>query len=97
VSKREYDKEFKIQAVRLVEEEGLSQAKVGRDLGVSHVNISRWVEQYGKHKSDAFPGKGKLRPEDQRIRDLEKQLKRVTMEREILKKALAFFGKEELG
>lgn len=94
--KRKYSKEFKLETVRMIEEDGQSQAQVSRDLGLHDQLVSRWVREYREAKAKAeaaFPGKGKLSPTDQKIRDLEAQLRRVTMERDILKKATAYFAK----
>lgn len=87
-----YTKEFKLGAAQLVVQEGKRAAAVCRDLGVSPSALSRWVTDYKKSGAGAFPGKGYLTPEDQRIRDLEKKLKRAEMERDLLKKTIAFFA-----
>ncbi len=89
-----YSNEFKFDAVRLVIEEGLSQAEVARRLGITTNSISAWVRAYRKDKRDAFPGKGHQTPEQERIRQLEKENRELRMERDILKKATAFFAKE---
>jgi len=78
-------KEFKIEAAKKVVEQGEQQAAVARNLGVTAGQIHRWVVDYKENGDTSFPGKGKLRPEDERIKALEAQLKRVTMERDILK------------
>ena len=86
-------KEFKIEAAKKVVEQGEAQAAVARNLGVTPGQIHRWVADYKENGDTSFPGKGKLRPEDERIKALEAKLKRVTMERDILKKATAYFAK----
>ena len=86
-------KEFKEAAAKKVVEQGEAQAAVARNLGVTAGQIHRWVTEYKQNGATSFPGKGKLRPEDERIRALEAQVKRVTMERDILKKATAYFAK----
>ncbi|AFN73781.1 transposase IS3/IS911 family protein [Melioribacter roseus P3M-2] len=93
-TRRTYDKEFKLSAVKMVTEEGMSVAEVSRDLGISENSIHRWKKKYLEDKNNAFPGKGKLKPEDEEIRRLERELKRVKMERDILKKAISFFSKD---
>lgn len=90
--RRSYTKEFKEEAAKMVVDQGMKNSEVAKDLGVNPNVLSRWVLQYQANGGDAFPGKGRLAPEQQRIRDLEKQLKRVTQEREILKKAIAYFA-----
>ena len=88
---KRYTKEFKDGAVKLVVEQGMSQSQVGRDLGVNPNLISRWVRQSESDGESAFRGKGRLKPQEDQVRKLEQQLKRMTMERDILKKAMAYF------
>ena len=95
-SRRKYSKEFKLEAIKLVEEGGTSQAQVSRDLGLNEQVLSRWMREYKEAQAKAeaaFPGKGALSPSDQRVKDLESQVRRLTMERDILKKATAYFAK----
>lgn len=95
VKKRnQYTTEFKQDAVGLVTEHGYSYAEAGRSLGVNPNMISRWKREQAAEGADAFPGNGRMTPEQQRIRELEKQNRRLQMERDILKKATAFFAKE---
>jgi transposase len=91
--KRKYTREFKLEAVKLVVEQKMKQAQVARDLGMSPHLVWRWVTQYREDSDQSFPGKGRLKPEEQRLRDLEQQVTRLTMERDILKKAMAYFAK----
>lgn len=96
VMRRKYSKEFKLETINLVLEGGKSQAQICRDLGLSEQMLSRWMRAYKKTHADAeaaFPGKGKMSPTNQRIKDLESQVRRLTMERDILKKATAYFAK----
>ena len=92
--RKTYDKEFKLSAVKMVLEEGLSVAQVSRDLGINENSLHNWKKKYLEDKENAFPGKGRLKPEDEELRRLKKELKTVKMERDILKKAMAFFAKE---
>jgi len=92
--RRKYTKEFKVEAVKLALEGGVSQAQVAKNLGISPHLLSRWVIQFQEDAVNAFPGKGRLKPEAQRVRDLEEELRRVRMERDILKKAMAYFAKQ---
>jgi len=91
-----FSKEFKEEAVNLVKEQGLSINECCTELGVSQSALRRWVDEQGKKGSGAFPGSGNLSPEDQKIRELEKKVRVLEMERDILKKATAFFAKESL-
>jgi transposase len=90
--RRTYDKEFKNEAVRLVLEEGYKAAEVERNLGISNNIVSRWVREANEDPEDAFPGKGRLKPPDEQIRTLKRELERVKRERDILKKAVAIFS-----
>jgi transposase len=90
--RRQYDSEFKTEAVLLVLN-GRSIRDVADNLGISYGMLARWKREYEKHTDDAFPGQGKLRSEDERIRQLERELRDVKEERDILKKALAIFSK----
>src|SRR5207237_2471211 len=85
---RKYDREFKLEAVKLVMERDLPQTKVAKDLGISLGVLRDWIEVYRRDQESAFPGKGRLKPHEQRVKDLEQELKRVRMERDILKKAM---------
>ena len=92
--RRSFSKEFKREAVALVTEHGYSYAEAGRSLDVEAKLVGRWRRELEAAEGEAFPGKGKLSPTQQRIRDLESQVKRLQMEKDILKKAAAFFAKE---
>ncbi len=92
--RRNHGPEFKREAVALVVEQGYSCAAAGRSLGVNGSLIGRWKRELQDHAVEAFPGKGKRTPEQQRIYELETENRRLRMEKEILKKATAFFAKE---
>lgn len=89
---RKFTKEFKVEAAKMVIEQGYKQTEVARNLGINPNMLSRWVLQFKADQGEAFPGNGKQKPQDEAIRKLEKALKRVTMERDILKKAVAYFA-----
>ena len=89
-----YTKEFKEDAIKLVTEQGYSSLEVGRRLGINSSNISRWVRQYRQDQEDIADGGVTRKELEEKIRRLEKENKRLEMEREILKKAAAFFAKE---
>ena len=92
--KRTYDKEFKLEAIRLVVEEGHSARSVERRLGTGQGVVYSWVRAYSADPQHAFPGKGKLKPPERELRDLKRELQRVKRERDILKKAVAIFSKD---
>ena len=92
--RRKYDREFKIEAVKLVTERGTSIAEAARNLGI-HENLLRiWKKKYLEDTKDSFPGTGYLKPQDEELRRLRKKLADAEEERDILKKALAIFSKE---
>jgi len=92
--RRIHSREFKQEAVALVVEHGYSYAAAGRSLGVNGNLIGRWKRELKDNAVGAFPGKGKRTAEQQRIHELESENRRLRMEKEILKKATAFFVKE---
>lgn len=92
---RKYTKEFKAEAVRLVLEEGMKRSQVAKDLGIHNTVICGWVKKWQEDGKDAFPGKGRLKPDEDRYRKLERENRRLRMEREILKKAITFFGEHQ--
>lgn len=95
MGKPNYDKEFKLRAVKHALASDLAVSKVAKELGVSDSALGQWIKNYQANGGDAFPGSGKLKPEDQQIKELQKKLKEAETERDILKKAVAFFAKEK--
>jgi transposase len=92
MEKKVYTKEFKLGAARMVVDEKVKAAKVARDLGVSNSALTKWIRDYKKHGSGAFPGKGMLAPADEELRRLQKENRRLTMERDLLKKTAVLFA-----
>lgn len=90
---RKYDKEFVVQAVKLVVDEGRKVAEVSRSLGVHENLLHKWKKQYLEDPMNAFPGKGHLKAQDEEISRLRKTLERAERDRDILKKAVAIFSK----
>jgi len=90
---RTYDKEFKENAVKLVLEKGKAKKEVARDLGINKSTLLYWVRQYQEDTINSFPGSGRLKPRDEEIRRLKKELADVKEERDILKKAMAIFSR----
>ena len=92
--RRTHSQEFKREAVAWVVEHGYSCAEAGRSLGVNGTLIGRWRRELEDSGPEAFPGKGKRTVEQQRIDRLEAENRQLRMEKEILKKATAFFARE---
>ena len=90
---RRFNAEFKIEAVRLMTASGKAVAEIAADLGVNANTLYRWRQELGEAGEQAFPGKGRLKADDQYIRQLERELRIVKQERDILKKAVSIFSK----
>lgn len=90
---RKYDREFKINSVKLYRESGKKLEEIARDLGVPKSTLYVWVQEFKEHGENSFVGSGQLKPCNEEIYRLKKQLAEVTMERDILKKAAAIFLK----
>jgi transposase len=91
MARRKFTREFKVSAVKLVNEQGYSPAEAARSLGVDRSSIGAWVAKYSAEAGLAPTGDGALQAE---LRRLRKENARLREEREILKKAAAFFAKE---
>ena len=94
--KRQFTQEFKKEAVEYSLASEKSVEEVARDLGISPHNLNRWRREYRKRGELAFPGHGKEKftPQEEKVRKLQKELNDVTIERDILKVALAIFTKK---
>ena len=92
--RKHYSKQFKIDAIKLVTEQGFNVSEAARNLGIHHSSLRRWKRQLESDGNQAFPGKGNLSSEKEELNRLRKENKRLRMERDILKKATAFFAKE---
>ena len=93
-TRKKYPKELKLDAVSLVLEQGHTKAEAARCLDIDPQLIGRWVKESKEDDGQAFRGNGKLTPEQEEIRKLKAQVKRLQMEKDILKKATVFFAKE---
>ena len=91
--RKSYTREFRIEAVRMAAERGYSLAQVSRDLGITTGMLARWKKQLEQDPDYAFPGKGRLRAPEEEIRALQREVERLRMERDILKKTIAIFSK----
>jgi transposase len=95
-TRREFSREFKLEAVRLVKERGVTAAQAARDLDVHENVLRKWVRELAADPQQAFPGKGVMKPEQAEIDRLKKEVAKLKMERDILKKAAAYFAKESM-
>jgi transposase len=94
--RRNYTSEFKVEAVKLVTEKGYSVAEAARSLGIGENLLRNWKLALQEQGEQAFPGHGKLPAIEEELRQLKAENKRLQMERDILKKATAFFAREAL-
>ena len=92
-TRRRYDRAFKEGAVRMVIENGQTIAGTARDLGITENMLTRWKKEYLEDQANAFPGQGRMKPEEAEIHHLKRQVADLEQEREILKKALAIFSR----
>ena len=93
-SRRKFSKEFKVDAVELLMRSNKSFTEIADSLGIRADLLRRWEKEYSANKGAPFPGSGHLKdPEEERLRKLERELRIVTEERDILKKALAVFSR----
>lgn len=94
MSRNKYSKEFKLDAIALVNEQGYSKAEAARSLDINPNMLGRWIKEHEQEDDQAFRGNGKLTDEQLEIRRLKEQVRRLEMEKDILKKATVFFAKE---
>ena len=92
--RKQYTKEFKGGAVRLVTEQGRTQADAAKSLGISEWTLSRWVRAARTEGSGAFRGQGQRTPLEQENFELRQKVKQLEEERLILKKAAAYFARD---
>ena len=96
MQRRKFGREFKIEAARLVRERGVSVAQAARDLDVHENVLRKWVKAFSADPVQAFPGQGQMKPEQLEIERLRREVARLKAERDILKKATAFFAREAI-
>lgn len=90
---RKYDKEFKINAVKLYRESGKQLDEIANNLGIPKSTLYTWVQEYKEHGEESFPGSGSIKPCNEELYRLRKELADVKQERDILKKAVAIFSR----
>ena len=95
LKRKQYTKEFKLDAISLVMDQGLTIAEAARSLEINANMLSRWIkERLADNNGQAFRGNGKLTAEQEEIRRLKLENKRLKLERQILKEAAVFFAQE---
>lgn len=93
-TRRKYTKEFKLEAVQLSKTHDGPVVDVAKNLGIRPNMLYRWISEYEEDEQHAFPGLGKVKDPDDELRKLRKELAETKMERDILKKALAIFSRQ---
>ena len=96
MQRRTFSREFKLEAVNLVRVRGVKITQAARDLDIHENVLRKWVREPGEDPAHAFPGHGQMKPEQAEIDRLRKEVARLKAERDILKKAAAFFAKEAI-
>ena len=87
MERRKFTREFKLEAVKLVRERGVTVAQAARDLGVHGTVLRRWVQECAADSQQAFPGQGQMKPDQLEIERLRREVTKLKAERDILKKA----------
>ena len=90
--RRKYSREFKLEALRLAETSDKSDMEIERDLGISRGCLYRWRAAVAVEGEQAFPGQGRLAPEQDELRRLKREIELLRQERDILKKVVAIFS-----
>jgi transposase len=95
MERRKFSREFKLEAVRLVKERGVAVAQAARDLDLHENVLRKWVRE-SADPHQAFPGHGQLKPEQLEIEKLRREVAKLKAERDILKKAAAYFARDSI-
>ncbi len=95
MTRRSFSREFKVEAVRLVRERGVTVAQAARDLDVHENLLRKWVKDFVDDPLEAFPGHGRMKAAEAEIERLRREVQKLKAERDILKKAAAYFAKDQ--
>ena len=87
MERRRFTREFKLEAVRLIKQRGVSYTQASEDLGVHQSQLRSWVKAFADDPQHAFPGHGQMKPEQLEIAQLKREVIKLKAERDILKKA----------
>ncbi len=96
MQRRKFGREFKVEAVRLIKERGVAAAQAARDLDVHENVLRKWVKELSADPAQAFPGAGQMRRDQLEIDRLGREVNKLKAERDILKKAAAYFARESI-
>jgi transposase len=96
MERRKFTREFKLEAVKLIRDRGVGVTQASRDLDVHQTVLRSWLRAYGDDPVQAFPGHGQQKPEAAEIARLKREVTKLKAERDILKKAAAYFARESM-
>lgn len=96
MQRRIFSRAYKLEAVKLVRDRGVTVGQAARDLDVHENVLRKWVREYGADPSQSFPGKGQMKPEQLEIERLRREVAKLKAERDILKKAAAYFARDAI-
>ena len=96
MQRRKFSREFKLEAVKLVRERGVAVAQAARDLDLHENVLRKWMREQAADPRQAFPGHGQMKPEQLEIEKLRREVARLKAERDILKKAAAYFARDSI-
>jgi len=94
MERRKFTREFKLEAVRLIKDRGVSYVQASQDLNVHTSQLRDWVKKFSDDPQHAFPGNGQMKPEQLEIAQLKREVAKLKAERDIQKKAAAYFARE---
>lgn len=94
-AQKTYTPEFKREAVRLAQTSGKPITQIARELGISDTSIHQWRKELAVHREDAFPGSGHQTAQDEELRRLKRELEITKQERDVLKKAIGIFSRNQ--
>lgn len=96
-STRKYDREYKLTIIKHYRESGKSIASIAKDFEVPMTTLATWIKEFKEQGEKSFPGSGKLKPCNEELYRLRRELADVKQERDILKKAMAIFSRPKNG
>ena len=96
MERRKFNREFKLEAVNLVRDRGVSIVRAARDLDLNHNILRRWLKELDADPKHAFPGLGQMKPGQLEIERLRQEVTRLKAERDFLKKAAAYFARDAI-
>jgi transposase len=96
MGRRKYTREFKLEALSLIRDRGVGVRRASADLGIHENTLRAWLKEFEADPQHSFPGHGQRKPEDAEVAELRREVAKLKAERDILKKAAAYFAKESM-